>query len=842
MSRLLLVLTFLLSSFSLWAQTGDVYVDEKGIMRWPNGEELHGFGVNYTVPFAHAYRSAQKLGIDPKEAIDQDVYHFARLGLDAYRVHVWDTEISDTLGNLLVNEHLELFDYLVMKLEERDMKLLITPIAFWGNGWPERDEETPGFSHKYGKAGCLTDPDAIKAQANYLFQFLNHVNAYTGLAYKDDPSVVAFEVSNEPKHLGSSEEVQAYVSKMVQSMMRTGCKKPILYNVSHHINHAEDYYASGIDGGTFQWYPTNLGSREELGGNMLPNVDRYEIPFKDLEGFKQGAKVVYEFDAADVGRSYIYPAMARSFRTAGIQWATHFSYDPTYLAYANTEYDTHYMNLAYAPQKALSLRICSEVFHRIPLYSDFGTFPDNMTFDGFRISYEEDLAELITDEKFIYTNNTKSQVPNPKKLKEIAGFGNSAVVRYEGGGAYFLDQIEKGVWRLEVMPDAVWTKNIFGKNSLDKKVADIVWNSWKMSVQLPDLGNDFSIKGVNKGNSIATKSNAASFEISPGTYLLTKKGKKHEWSSEDVFKNIKIGEFEAPVTTVKGVELVHTLTSELDKGKPLTVKATVISDSPIEKVEMLAYTGYRPVTYQLKPGSQNQFELVIPAEKLPIGALRYFLLVKTKTANFTYPAGIESKPSDWDFHDFDMYETKVFPTGTPFYLFDAARDFDLINMTWNPGVTLRPLPAPNQSALDVLMKDIPVDEANDRPHYAWRKYFGSNATGRSLSNYEKLVVLGKALNEKPQVIELSLIAKDGSIFGALLELGQQRGEYSILLKDLKPTKMVTLPRPYPGFLPYYFTPGEDVANQLDMSQIEAIQVAVSGQDGCHYSIESIRLE
>ena len=74
--------------------------------------------------------------------------------------------------------------------------------------------------------------------------------------------------------------------------------------------------------------------------------------------------------------------MARSFRTAGIQIATHFAYDPTYLAYANTEYNTHYMNLVYTPQKALSLKICAEVFREIPMYADFGTYPENTIFEN----------------------------------------------------------------------------------------------------------------------------------------------------------------------------------------------------------------------------------------------------------------------------------------------------------------------------------------------------------------------------------------------------------------------------------------------------------------------------
>ena len=99
-----------------------VYVDGNGVMRWAKSKkEVQGFGVNYTAPFAHAYRSAKKLNVSLKQAIDDDVYHFARLGFDAYRVHVWDTEISDTVGNLLTNDHLELFDYMLKKMKDRGM-------------------------------------------------------------------------------------------------------------------------------------------------------------------------------------------------------------------------------------------------------------------------------------------------------------------------------------------------------------------------------------------------------------------------------------------------------------------------------------------------------------------------------------------------------------------------------------------------------------------------------------------------------------------------------------------------------------------------------------------------
>ncbi len=491
-------------------------------MRWhADGKEVTGFGFNYTVPFAHAYRMGKKLGIDLKKAIDQDVYQFARLGLDLYRVHVWDCEISDTLGNLIDNEHLELLDYLLHRLEEHHINAIITPIAYWGNGWPDPDEPTPGFSSKYGKANCLTDPKAIKAQENYLAQFVNHVNRYSGVSYKYYKTILAFEICNEPHHKGKPAEVTAFVKRMKDAVRSTGCTKPVFYNVSHSIHLAEAYYAAGIDGGTFQWYPTGLGFQKELGGNMLPNVDRYTIPFDDVLKKNGSARIVYEFDAADMASSYMYPAMARSFRTAGIQLATHFSYDPTFLAPYNTEYNTHYMNLIYAPRKALSLMICGEIFRSMPLYKDYGVYPDNTSFGPFKISYENDLAEMVTEEKFIYTNNTSTSPTNPGKLKLIAGYGNSPMVQYDGTGAYFLDKVGEGAWRVEILPDAIVVGNLFGRNSLDKTVALIKYEQHKLKLNIPGFENGFTLARVAKPDSIIYReATNKSVTLRPGVYLI----------------------------------------------------------------------------------------------------------------------------------------------------------------------------------------------------------------------------------------------------------------------------------------------------------------------------------
>ena len=157
-----------------------VYVDKEGVLRWTaDNKAASFFGFNYTVPFAYGYRSHKALGVDPETAIRQDVYHMARLGFNAFRVHVWDTEITDSAGNLLQNEHLRLFDFLLAELKKRNIKILITPIAYWGSGYPEPDVKTAGFSSTWSKRQALVNDTAIAAQENYLKQFFRHVNPYT---------------------------------------------------------------------------------------------------------------------------------------------------------------------------------------------------------------------------------------------------------------------------------------------------------------------------------------------------------------------------------------------------------------------------------------------------------------------------------------------------------------------------------------------------------------------------------------------------------------------------------------------------------------------------------------
>ena len=178
-----------------------VYVDNHGRMRRSDThEEVRFYGTNYTLPFAHAYRTMKTLDVNHTAAIDRDVYHISRLGLNAYRVHLWDVEISDNEGNLLENEHLALLDYLIAQLEKRGISIIITAQTNFGNGYPEKNIDTGAYSYDYPKCNIHADQEAIKAQKRYMEALVAHINPYTGKSYADDRSIIALEINNEPCH------------------------------------------------------------------------------------------------------------------------------------------------------------------------------------------------------------------------------------------------------------------------------------------------------------------------------------------------------------------------------------------------------------------------------------------------------------------------------------------------------------------------------------------------------------------------------------------------------------------------------------------------------------------
>ncbi|MDE5552372.1 MAG: hypothetical protein K2I91_04135, partial [Muribaculaceae bacterium] len=315
-----------------------VYVDPHGVLRRSdNNAEVSFYGTNYTLPFAHAYRAMDYVKADRKQVIDLDVYHMKRLGFNAFRLHLWDAELADAEGNLLSNDHLDLLDYLIARLEEAGIDIILTAQTNFGNGYPERNIDTGAFTYDFDKCDIHANPAAQAIQERYLRQLVQHRNPYTDMTYAADRAIIGIEINNEPCHTAPARDVTRYIDRMARSLRRGGFDRIILYNVSHNPDVTAAYYDADIQATTYQWYPDGLVAGHQRQGNLLPYVDAYPIPWsKSVRNYDRMARVVYEFDPGDVLCTYLYPAVTRTFRSQGFGWVTQFAYDPTPIARYNT--------------------------------------------------------------------------------------------------------------------------------------------------------------------------------------------------------------------------------------------------------------------------------------------------------------------------------------------------------------------------------------------------------------------------------------------------------------------------------------------------------------------------
>ncbi|WP_157258059.1 membrane or secreted protein [Pedobacter ginsenosidimutans] len=843
LKKLSLSVAFALMAIVTHAQNKQgIDIDASGVIRWEkDNKEAAFFGTNYTAPFAYGNRAILRRGVTAEQAIKDDVYHFSRLGLDAFRVHVWDQEISDAEGNLINNEHLRLFDFLLAELKKRKIKTLVTPIAFWGNGYPEKDENTGSFANKYGKDKSVVNEEAFKAQENYLKQFFKHKNPYTGLTYQQDVDILATEINNEPHHSGPKERATEYVNRMTAAIKSTGWTKPVFYNISESPWYADAIVKAAVQGHSFQWYPTGLVAGHTLQGNYLPNVARYKIPFDSIPAFKNRAKVVYEFDAGDVMAPIMYPAMARSFRAAGFQWATQFAYDPMATSYANTEYQTHYLNLAYTPSKAISMLIASKVFHQ---FGRLDTLNNGNTFGPFKIDYKNSLSEMNTAEEFYYTNNTTSKLINAKKLKHIAGVGRSKIVQYQGRGAYFIDQVASGVWRLEVMPDAIPIRDPFEKASPQKEVTKIIWSTLPIDIDLPDLGAGFTVKGLNQGNTFNSAAVEHRFSVSPGAYLLIKKNLKTNLNAQSISQHIALGEFVAPKASNEAIFVKHealTTVSE-DIALPINAQITGLGAKDSAFVQLNAANRWKNIP--LEKNQEYQYHATIPAELVKNGVLKYQIIVHKANGDYiTFPANVKGNPNAWDKLETESYQTYVAVKDAIVEIFNAGKDSKNINI-YNPDWGNNKIEYVSEENPSVLNLKLSMGKPKTNQLMGFQSFFADKMTGRTaeLNNLKTLVIKIKANTENTK-IKIGLTDTDAHFFATEILVGKDFKLIEIPLNQLKNDAQLLLPRPYPGFLPlYYQSPSQAAFNLKHAEKLEVTFGYGNPTKPTHITIESIYLK
>ncbi len=844
-SRLVLAALAAIAS-SVQAQRADraVYLDNQGVVRWRDDQkEVSLFGANYVLPTASDYRAAGYLHADRKKMIDEDMAQFARMGWDGLRLTFWgDWEASDSAGNLIANDHLDLQDYLIARARARGIYMLFSPIQLYGSNWPDAlsDTSAPGFGRHFGKARMGTDPAAIAAQVSYLRQILNHVNPYTRVALKDEPAILFIELVNEPWH--HPEDLKGsigYINALTDAVRSTGCNKLMFYNVSQDFRIAAAIRQSRAQGVTFGWYPTGLNSGHELEGNYLRGVDTF--PDMLRPELARMPRIVYEFDSPDLRTGYMYPAMARTFRAVGAQFAAMFAYDMLETASRNLGWQTHYLNLAYTPRKAMSAIIAAEAMHRLPRMGSYGRYPGNTRFGDFHVSYDDNLGELVARDAFLYAGSTRSTPPDLAALRRIAGYGSSSVATYGGEGIYFLDKVRPGVWRLEVYPDAVPVRDPFEPPSRDKVVTRAISRAWPMTLTLPDLGASFSVQPITAGNPQAGRATAGGFTVTPGVYVLSATGPVDVATLPAYVGAVGFAEYHAPPSDSESPSVQSLAAAEYLAGRSADLEARVVDRTPPDSAELFI----RPVaggfyrTFPMHPAGGYQYAASLPATALPEGPYEFVITLFRGDSSVTFPSGLRRKPSDWDYSGGASWRLRVVGPQTPLRLFDPGADAarlaftrigdagrrGLFRLAWS-GVTGQP----------VFHFELPVNANGAGPaDYTASLVIKDRIAGRqeTIGGADQLRARLRGIGPH-QVLHLTLMEDDGTSWSAALPVDSTWSEQVVPLAAFTVGRGVLVPEGFPGEWNYWVGPAAGRGGSGDhprLDHVERLQLSLRREGG-----------
>lgn len=150
-----------------------------------------------------------------KENADKLADAFAAAGYNIMRIHHYDEPIIDKSSPGRLGFDPDKLDYLVAAMKKRGIyittdlyvsRVLADDAVEKDIGWDK--------SMTANKAAFFVSRKAVENWQTFSKTLLNHVNPYTGLAWKDDPAIVSISLVNENTIFGSSNAMFSHFEKL----------------------------------------------------------------------------------------------------------------------------------------------------------------------------------------------------------------------------------------------------------------------------------------------------------------------------------------------------------------------------------------------------------------------------------------------------------------------------------------------------------------------------------------------------------------------------------------------------------------------------------------------------
>jgi hypothetical protein len=386
-----------------------------------------------------------------------------------------------------------------------------------------------------------------------------------------------------------------------------------------------------------------------------------------------------------------------------------------------------------------------------------------------------------------------------------------------------------------------------------KPVSRIAWNEWPMRIELPDLGAGFAAIGLNDGNGFHGCAVGTTLEVRPGVYLLIRAGVTTRWSRDDKWHHIVLREFVAPAASFDQTYVLHQPLVEASAGRDLRVTATVAAAQRVREVNLVAYLpqaravgGEAPELGQhVQPGGGNtpgggavgtggatiypmkrlsgfEFAAEIPGDQMHIGTLRYHIVVVGPDGCTTFPSGIRTFPTNWDFFG-NPWQTRIVSAGAPILLFDAAVDCRQVTADHRDvRYDLVPSDRPGTTAVEVIADDLAAGEHD----HSFRFFCRDKIRGRAwdLGAATKVVLFGRSATDQPCPLQVALVTADGLAYGGRVTLQPRHGTWTIPVSELRQVRAPNIPHGYPVFIPFWSSVSARIP--LDLQRLEGVLVSI----------------
>jgi len=488
------------------------------------------------------------------------------------------------------------------------------------------------------------------------------------------------------------------------------------------------------------------------------------------------------------------------------------------------------------------------------------------------VSYESDSSELNATDAFMNAGDTNTEPRTPASLKRIVGFGSSPLVNYEGTGAYFMDKVSQGVWRLEVYPDQVMVRDPFEQPQPGQVVSRLLFRSWPITLHLPDLGNEYYATPVKLATQTVAptastappaatsaaalptattptapptatpaaatqRADGARFTVQPGVWLISKRAHIDESTLPAHIDRVGFDEYRvnSPVAYADDIQTLSP--AEYPADGPIDIRVRVADNTLPDQVNLwvrpagMSYLG-KPIAMTRSRG--NDYVAVLPAKSLPPGLYEYVVSAATGERVTTFPGAEPQQPSEWPFHADRLWSFKLTPSGSALRLLDPKKDYTRLSFVRvaeqyrTPFFHIAPGENDDEAALELALPDLGKDTPE---RYAAALYIGDTlaALKPELQDAKSLTIRLRAVEGQRKTVKVTLVETDGAAWTTSVVADGSWTTRTIPLDSLVSSRSILIPTPYPGMWDYWReVPAHRGAlgDHIHPEQIERLQLTV----------------